>query len=210
MVCQGKVQEAQSWKNSVGVAPLTICSWLVFEQVSCNIELHICLGQGWAFCIAIYRECNILHHLEISRYSNIQKILWYFNDILPCMIMDNFDPSWTCKQLKLVNLVVYWHVSMVSSKTNPINRPFCRKNFNIHAILSQKFQHTRHFVAKISTNAPFCRKNFNIRAILSRKFQHMRHFLPTPFCPYPTWVLPQNRRAYATDGTGTPLSDIFF
>ena len=37
--------------------------------------------QGWAFCIAIYRECNILHHLEISPYSNIQKISWYFNDI---------------------------------------------------------------------------------------------------------------------------------
>ena len=37
--------------------------------------------QGWAFCIAIYRECNILHHLEISQYCNIQKISWYFNDI---------------------------------------------------------------------------------------------------------------------------------
>ena len=54
--------------------------------------------QGWAFCIAIYRECNILHHLEISRYCNIQKISWYFNDIFSAWywpILTIHGPSWT-------------------------------------------------------------------------------------------------------------------
>ena len=96
--------------------------------------------QGWAFCIAIYCESNILHHLEISRYCNIQKISRYFNDILPCMIMDNLDPSWTCKQLKLVNLVVYWHVSfnwLVSAFTFLSSCDECQPLLN-HWFLSKR------------------------------------------------------------------------
>ena len=63
-------------------------------------------NQGWAFYIAIYRECNILHHLEISRYYDIQKISRYFNDIFLCVILINFGLLWTWKQLQIIFLVV--------------------------------------------------------------------------------------------------------
>ena len=69
-----------------------------------NSIAHGC--QGWAFYIAIYRECNILHHLEISRYYDIQKISRYFNDIFLCLILINFGLLWTWKQFQIIFLVV--------------------------------------------------------------------------------------------------------
>ena len=46
----------------------------LLKRVPVVCEKSLCWTKDERF-FAIYRECNILHHLEISRYSNIQKIL---------------------------------------------------------------------------------------------------------------------------------------
>ena len=66
----------------------------------------------------LYRDIswNILHHLEIMRYYNNQKILRYFNDIFLCLILINFGLLWTWKQLQIIFLVVLLYMWASISK----------------------------------------------------------------------------------------------
>ena len=125
----------------------------------------LCPGQGWAFCIAIYRESNILHHLKTSENIAIPEVItiflryffvhdishfWSFMDQLTNAI-HQFSCVFTCVSLIGSSLLLYlichifvmnWHHTLhFKSATFFANKykvgHFCRKTQNT-AFLSQK------------------------------------------------------------------------
>ena len=64
---------------------------LSMYKVSLETILILVLKQGWAFCIAIYRESNILHPLETSENIAISEDIAIFLRYFLCMILANFD-----------------------------------------------------------------------------------------------------------------------
>ena len=83
------------WQGTLHPPRLSSCPGLTYSPRNDNYFVLGYFDQGWAFYIAIYRECNILHHFEISRYYDNKKISRYFNDIFLCLILINFGLLWT-------------------------------------------------------------------------------------------------------------------
>ena len=134
-------------------------------QLSCGHFIFDASNQGWAFCIAIYRESNILHHLKTSENIAIPEVItiflryffvhdishfWSFMDQLTNAI-HQFSCVFTCVSLigssLLLNLICHifvmnWHHTLhFKSATFFANKykvgHFCRKTQNT-AFLSQK------------------------------------------------------------------------